>query len=149
MGRRPKGVPDDRERDPFLDAMGKKIKMARLRAGLTQKELAELLPSAQSWVYLAEDGQQNMHVSSLRKLASVLGVSVKDFIPDDTEAGPDPEITQVTREGLQSLVGQLQSLMGGVTDALNTVHRLDGLTYRQKSPGGAPVRPPKPDPSES
>ena len=58
-----------RVRDPFLDALGENVKIARIRAKLSPKELAEALGTGQSWVYMVEDGQQNLQLNSLRRLA--------------------------------------------------------------------------------
>lgn len=139
MGRRPKGSGEgERVRDEFLDAVGHRIKVARVRAGLTQKELADLLSTAQSWVYLAEDGQQNLQLSSLRKLAQVLGTPVRDFLPEGSEAGPEYEAARETSEAFEKLIKQL-------TDAVGLLHRLHALTDRRKGPDARNVPPPKPD----
>ena len=86
----------EENRDEFLDGIGERIKLARTKAKLTQKELASLLSTNQSWIYMAEDGQQNLQLGSLRKIAQTLGVSVRDLIPDTQNPIPEFEILQVS-----------------------------------------------------
>ncbi len=106
------------ERDELLDAIGNRIKLARTVAGLTQKELAGLLSTNQSWIYMVEDGQQNLQLSSLRKIAQILKVSVRDLMPENSDANIaykiDPEIT----ETFHKLVAQItNAILKILTDA--------------------------------
>lgn len=138
MVRRPKGAEDaDRERDEFLDAVGHRIKLARVQAKLTQKELAAMLETQQSWVYLAEDGQQNLQLRSLRKIAEVLGVAVRDLLPEGSESGPEYDAAIESNETVQRLIGQL-------TDVIGALHKLQALNDRRKGSGRPVPQPPKP-----
>lgn len=85
MAKEPKGSENERERDPLLDAIGQRIKAARGQAGLHQKQLAAAIGTSQMWVFLVEDGQQNLTVQSLRRVAEALHVSVRSLIPDEAE----------------------------------------------------------------
>lgn len=138
MTRRPKSSEEgESERDEFLDAVGHRIKLARVRARLTQKELAAALGTQQSWVYLAEDGQQNLQLSSLRKLAQILDTSVRDLLPEGPETGPEYDAAQETSEAIKNLISQL-------TDAIGQLHRVNALTDRRKGPGRLDNPLPKP-----
>lgn len=99
------------ERDEFLDGIGQRIKLARTRAKLTQKELAKLLSTNQSWIYMAEDGQQNLQLGSLRKIAQILGVSVRDLIPDTQNPVPEFEIPFEIAETFRKLIFQLTEVI--------------------------------------
>jgi len=95
------------DRDEFLDGIGARIKLARIKAKLTQKELADLLKTNQSWIYMAEDGQQNLQLSSLRKIARTLGISVSDLIPGIQRATSDIEVPSEIIETFRKLVSQI------------------------------------------
>lgn len=108
MQKKPKGAVEKvDERDEFLDAIGERIKIARVRAKLTQKELAALLSTNQSWIFMVEDGQQNLQLSSLRRVAQTLKVSVRDLIPEDIEPISTYEISPEISETLHKLVSQM------------------------------------------
>ncbi len=124
MTRRPKKA-GEVERDELLDAIGHRVKVARVQAGLTPKELAALLSTTQSWIYMAEDGQQNFQISSLRRIAETLGVSIRSLMPEGPESGPEFDLSKETRETFNVLIGQL-------TDAIGQLHRLNALTDRRK-----------------
>lgn len=53
--------------------IGQQVRRLRKKAGLTQKELAIKLKTAQSVVARIETGKQNLSVSTLTKLAIILG----------------------------------------------------------------------------
>lgn len=54
--------------------MGEKIRQARERAGMTQRELAQALGVDPSAVSLWEGGKNAPTVNNIYKLASILGV---------------------------------------------------------------------------
>lgn len=124
MAKLPKN-PENIERDELLDAVGHRIKLARQNAKLTQKELGEILGAPQSWIHLMEDGQQNLQLKSLRKIAQALGVSIRDLLPESLEAGPEFEASLETNEMFQKLLAQL-------TEFTAMVHRLYALTDKRK-----------------
>ena len=95
------------ERDEFLDGIGQRIKLARVRANLTQKEMASLLSTNQSWIFMVEDGQQNIQLSSLRRIAHILNVSVRDLIPDDAQPEATDGISSDVSETLHKLFSQM------------------------------------------
>ena len=95
------------ERDEFLDGIGQRIKLARVKAKLTQKEMASLLSTNQSWIFMIEDGQQNIQLSSLRRIAQILNVSVRDLIPDDVQPDVTDGISPDVSETLHKLFSQM------------------------------------------
>ena len=98
-------------RDDFLDGIGERIKLARVKAKLTQKELATLLKTNQSWIYLAEDGQQNMQLNSLKRIANTLGVSVSELIPGSQESMSNIEVSTEIIDTFRKLVSQILDFM--------------------------------------
>lgn len=126
MAKQPKNS-EDIEPDELLVAVGHRIKLARQNAKLTQKELGEILEAPQSWIYLMEDGQQNLQLKSLRKIAQALGISIRDLLPESPESGPEFEVSLETNEMFQKLLAQL-------TEFTAMVHRLYALTDKRKGP---------------
>ena len=132
MAKSPKS-PQNIERDELLDTVGRRIKLARLNAKLTQKEFGELIGAPQSWIALMEDGQQNLQLKSLRKIAQALGVSIRDLLPEGPESGPEfdnsMEIDMIFR-----------NLLAQVTQLTDMVHKLHALTDKRKG-SEQPARP--------
>ena len=58
------------------DVLGRRIKAARMTAGLTQLQLAQKVNAAYSSVFRWEHGESAPRVSSLRAIARVCGVPV-------------------------------------------------------------------------
>lgn len=58
------------------------IRTLRMRKGLTQKRLAELLKVDQSAVALWESGATSPNLSRLKKLAEILDCTVEDLVED-------------------------------------------------------------------
>ena len=60
--------------------MGKKIKAMRIKRGLTQKQLAELLGVKQQNVSDWERGERSPSVKNLKKLAQILNCQIDDLV---------------------------------------------------------------------
>lgn len=58
----------------------RKLVMARLSAGLTQEQVARKLGCTQSYVSKIENGQVEISVMLLKKLARVYAIGVGDFL---------------------------------------------------------------------
>lgn len=99
MAKEPKGSENKRERDPFLDAIGQRIKAARGQAGLHQKQLGAAIGTSQAWVFLVEDGQQNLTIQSLRRVAEALHVSVRSLIPEEAMFEANGDHSSQTTDG--------------------------------------------------
>ncbi len=61
-------------------ALGKRIKMYRKKAGLTQEKLAEKIHVSTTHVGLVETGKRRMSLKTLQRVGSVLKLKVKDLI---------------------------------------------------------------------
>lgn len=66
----------------------KQIAALRLKAGLTQYELAKRLDVTSMAVSHWESGRREPPLSMLRKIAAVLGVRVCELIEDEPISGP-------------------------------------------------------------
>ena len=126
----------ERERDPLLDAIGHKIKVARVRAGLTQRQLGAAIGTSQSWVFIAEDGQNNFQIKSLVKIAETLDMPLRTLLPNEEEP--------ITVANNSAQANELLRLaISDTTQLLNRLHKAAILTEGQPSEGG-PVQEKKP-----
>ncbi|MFI8962027.1 helix-turn-helix domain-containing protein [Streptomyces sp. NPDC053493] len=64
-----------------LQALGLRVRDARIYANLTQEELAERAAIDRSTIQRIERGQSDAKFSHLLRIASVLGLTVQDLIP--------------------------------------------------------------------
>jgi transcriptional regulator with XRE-family HTH domain len=62
--------------------IGKRIKDLREAADMSQKDLAYAADLDRSYIASVENGQRNVSIVNIEKIASALGVSVKDFFND-------------------------------------------------------------------
>lgn len=63
----------------FLKRIGQNIKRIRLSKGLTQVELGDLCGSEKSSINRIESGRTNPTVTTIKKIAEQLGVSISDI----------------------------------------------------------------------
>lgn len=61
--------------------LAKRIRRLRKQKGLTQEQLAEKVRVSTTHVGLVETGKRKFGLKTLKKVASALGVKVKDLIP--------------------------------------------------------------------
>ena len=73
--------------DDVLRTVGDRLREARARAGLTQKQLGDRAGVKQSYIYELERGQTNISLNTLVKMADVLRMDVRDLLP---QTGPAP-----------------------------------------------------------
>lgn len=106
------------ERDPFLSAMGERVRLLRARRGMTRKSLA--LEAGLSERHLAnlESGVGNASVLVLRQIAATLNCPLAEVIGDETTAsaewllirellhGRDPAALQRARQALAELFAE-------------------------------------------
>lgn len=68
------------ENDIFLKEMGDKIRAARKAKKIPINEMATLTKIDMSNLSFLERGMRNCHILSLKSIADVLGLDVKDFL---------------------------------------------------------------------
>jgi transcriptional regulator with XRE-family HTH domain len=59
--------------------VSKKIRSIREKNGLTQAELARRVGVSRSYINKIENGEAKPSLALLERIASILGVSIKDF----------------------------------------------------------------------
>lgn len=66
--------------------IGKQIRIARKRAGLTQKELGEKLNISQAAIGQFENEKSNPNLKTIQKIANVLNIHWLDLLGDDIQS---------------------------------------------------------------
>ncbi len=66
--------------DIFLIEMGQKIRIARKAKGMTLDTMTGLTNVARDNLSIVERGKRNCHILSLKSIADVLGMDIKDFL---------------------------------------------------------------------
>lgn len=64
-----------KERDPELEAIGQRIRAARLSKGMTKEALAEAAETSPQFLSQIEKGEQSMTMIKFKRLVLALGVS--------------------------------------------------------------------------
>ena len=77
------------DKDPFLIALGERLKLLRARRGLTRKALAQLAAVSERHVANVESGVGNASIQFLRQLCAVLNCSLAEMTGDETTSSPD------------------------------------------------------------
>lgn len=63
------------ERNPELEAVGRRVRAARLSRGMTKEALAEAAETSTQFLSQIEKGEQSMTILKFKRLATALGVS--------------------------------------------------------------------------
>lgn len=77
------------EKDPFLLALGERVRLLRARRGLTRKALAQMAEVSERHVANVETGVGNASIQFLRQLCTVLNCSLAEMTGDETASSPD------------------------------------------------------------
>ncbi len=62
--------------------IGQRIKKLREAANISQKDLSYSADLDRSYIASVENGQRNISIVNIEKIASALGVTLKDFFND-------------------------------------------------------------------
>ncbi len=62
-------------------ALGKRVKRLREQSGKTQEEIADRTRLTQTYISLLETGKRRASMRTLEKIASAIGVKVRDLLP--------------------------------------------------------------------
>lgn len=84
-------------------ALGRRIREARQRTGLTQEELAEATGVTKGYVFEIEGRGANLSFESLLAIARALGMGLRDLMPDTEHDRP----TALALDDLAAAVGRL------------------------------------------
>jgi transcriptional regulator with XRE-family HTH domain len=70
----------DQDTAVFMRAMGKRVRLLRLMAEMTQEELADAAGISRSFVSLIEHGAGGVDVVRLIRIAAVLGLPLHELV---------------------------------------------------------------------
>ena len=76
-------------RDPFLVALGERVRMLRARKGLTRKALSQGADVSERHLANLELGLGNASILVLRQVAQALSCSLAELLGDETTASPE------------------------------------------------------------
>ena len=105
-------------RDPFLVALGERVRMLRARKGMTRKALAQGADVSERHLANLELGVGNASILVLRQVAQALSCSLAELLGDETTASPEWLLLRDLLAGrseaeLQRARAALQPLFGG------------------------------------
>jgi transcriptional regulator with XRE-family HTH domain len=95
--------------EEVLKTVAGRIREARIKAGLTQKQLAERLDRRQGYIYEIETGEANITLRTLASVADALGMDARDFLPESRSGA-------LSLVRLNQLLGVLERLAGLLGD---------------------------------
>ena len=106
------------EKDPYLIALGERLKTLRARRGFTRKALARLAGVSERHVANVESGVGNASIQFLRQLTSVLNCTLAEMIGDETASSPEwLMIREVLRGRSEAELALARGALAGVFDA--------------------------------
>ena len=91
--------PESQAKDPFLSALGERVRLLRARRGLTRKALAKLADVSERHVANVETGVGNASIQFLRQLSVVLNCSLAEMTGDEGASSPDWLMIRETLRG--------------------------------------------------
>lgn len=83
------GRDDSTERDPFLVALGERVRSLRARRGMTRRALAQASEVSERHLANLELGVGNASVLVLREVARALGCPIAELLGDETAGSPE------------------------------------------------------------
>ncbi len=140
-----------------LKAFGVRLREARLKAGMTQHQLATKAHASHAYIYELESGIQNLTFSSMAKLAYACGVAIRDLLPETDDA----PATAASIEVLCSMLKQLgvsvaefqqqdvrrQAVQGNLIERLRAFADMGASLERLLHPAENPLPAPIPSPT--
>jgi transcriptional regulator with XRE-family HTH domain len=90
------------DRDTFLKKVGRQLEMARKSAGLSQKELGELMEKSQDTISRYEAGSREMGISELHRAADILMIAPSVLLGDSSISPYIEEAEKLTVAALRS-----------------------------------------------
>lgn len=105
-------------RDPFLTALGDRLRILRARRGFSRKALAQMADVSERHVANVETGVGNATLQFLRQLAAVLNCSLGEMIGDETSSSPEwIMIRELMRGRSDAELAKARTTLAGVFDS--------------------------------
>lgn len=90
----------DQSKSELGERIGRNIKLARARKGITQSQLAEALEIDSVTVSRIETGAQLPSIERIDQIANVLGMSLGSLVSDTSKSSAFAEMIAETTKGL-------------------------------------------------
>lgn len=115
-------------KNPFLVALGERVRMLRARRGLTRKAVALAADVSERHLASLEYGEGNASILVLQQVASALQCTLAELIGDVTTTSPEwlllrEMLSQCSETDLQRVRIQVAEMFGSTSDAART-HRI-------------------------
>ena len=109
------------DKDPFLIALGERLRDLRARRGLTRKALAQMADVSERHLANVESGVGNASIQFLRQLTTVLNCTLAEMIGDETASTPEwLMIREILRGRSDTELAQARTALAGIFDAPTT-----------------------------
>ena len=106
------------EKDPYLLALGERVRALRARRGLTRKALARLADVSERHLANVESGVGNASIQFLRQLTTVLNCTLAEMIGDETATSPEwLMIREILRGRSDEELARARAALAGLFDA--------------------------------
>jgi XRE family aerobic/anaerobic benzoate catabolism transcriptional regulator len=106
------------EKDPFLIALGERLRALRARRGLTRKALAKLADVSERHLANVESGVGNASIQLLRQITTVLNCTLAEMIGDETATSPEwLMIREILRGRSDEELAQARAALAGLFEA--------------------------------
>jgi len=115
-------------KNPFLVALGERVRMLRARRGLTRKVVALAADVSERHLASLEYGEGNASILVLQQVAGALQCTLAELIGDVTTTSPEwlllrEMLSQCSETDLQRVRIQVAEMFGSTSDAART-HRI-------------------------
>ena len=105
-------------KDPFLVALGERLRALRSRRGITRKALSRLADVSERHLANVESGVGNASIQFLRQLTAVLNCTLAEMIGDETASSPEwLMIREILRGRSDDELARVRNVIMGLFDA--------------------------------
>ena len=112
--------------DPLNRHIGLQVRLLRIKAGLTQRALAEHLGVHASYIGPIERGQRQPSLGLLSDIASLMGVSLQELVP-----GPTPPSSTHVRRVVQIMASRPARVQRAIYDLVAASVTLLDIQHRE------------------
>ena len=108
-------------------AIGRRIKIARIRTGLTQEELADRVGISPTHISNVETGSTRVSLTSLVHLANELGVTMDDLLCENLEkarAQLEKDLSDILEDCDEREIRIIRDMAGALKDSLRAADRM-------------------------
>ena len=105
--------------DEFLQAIGRRVRDARHKSGLSPLQVIEKVGCSKGWLYGIEAGTQNFTIQMFRRLLQILGVEFSEIFATESEVHE-----KAVKERMREIASRTVLQAGAASHALAEVRAL-------------------------